>query len=234
MISVCVATYNGEKYLKEQLDSILQQLSETDELIISDDRSCDNTKKILESFHTDKRIKIIDGPQKGVIKNFENAIRHAKGDIIFLADQDDVWFPNKVAQTKKIFEEDKNSLVVISDLVIVDKDLVPVEDSYFAYRNVQTGFFKNILKNKYIGAGMAFRKELKSAILPFPKAIPMHDMWIGVMAGNRVKLLHEPLTLYRRHGENTSEISTTASFKQQFRWRWALISSIVKRKIFGK
>ena len=234
MISVCVATYNGEKYLEEQLDSILQQLSETDEMIISDDKSSDNTKKILEKYYTDRRVKIIDGPQKGVIKNFEYAIQHATGDIIFLADQDDVWLPNKVAHTKEMFDQNKNSLVIISDLIIVDKNLVPIKNSYFAYRNVQTGFFKNILKNKYIGAGMAFRKELKSAILPFPKAIPMHDMWIGVMAGNRVKLLHEPLTLYRRHGENTSEISTTASFKQQFRWRWALISSIVKRKIFGK
>lgn len=107
MISVCVATYNGEKYLQEQLDSILIQLAPDDELIISDDFSTDKTRSILDSYRADPRIKLLEGPQKGIIKNFEHAINQASGDLIFLADQDDVWLPDKVADTKAKFDEKK-------------------------------------------------------------------------------------------------------------------------------
>ena len=234
MISVCVATYNGEKYLQEQLDSILIQLAPDDELIISDDFSTDKTRNILDSYRADPRIKLLEGPQKGIIKNFEHAIKQASGDLIFLADQDDVWLPDKVADTKAKFDEKKETQVVISDLRIVDEQLEVIEPSYFAYRNVKVGFLRNVLKNKYIGAGMAFRRELKPAILPFPQAIPMHDMWIGAMAGNRIELIDKQLTLYRRHEKNASEIKTSASFGQQFVWRWGFIRSLFMRKVFDK
>ena len=81
---------------------------------------------------------------------------------------------------------------------------------------------------------MAFRRELKPSILPFPQAIPMHDMWIGAMAGNRIELIDKQLTLYRRHEKNASEIKTSASFAQQFVWRWGLIRSLIMRKVFDK
>lgn len=91
MISVCIATYNGEKFIKQQLTSILEQLAPADEIIVSDDNSKDNTRNIIEELN-DGRIKIIDGPgMSSPTKNFEQALKHAKGDYIFLADQDDVW-----------------------------------------------------------------------------------------------------------------------------------------------
>ena len=99
MISVCVAAFNGEKYIEEQILSVLRNLDSQDEIIISDDGSSDRTRRIVDDLaEKDRRIRIIDGPRKGLIKNFENAIVHSKGDIIFLCDQDDVWKDNKVKQ----------------------------------------------------------------------------------------------------------------------------------------
>ena len=103
MISVCVAAFNGEKYIEEQILSVLRNLDSQDEIIISDDGSSDRTRRIVDDLaEKDRRIRIIDGPRKGLIKNFENAIVHSKGDIIFLCDQDDVWKDNKV-KTVQIF-----------------------------------------------------------------------------------------------------------------------------------
>lgn len=235
MISVCLAAFNGEAFLEEQMLSILSQLSQEDELILSDDGSTDNTMAIVKSFaKKDPRIKCIAGPKKGVTANFGAAIAEAKGEYIFLADQDDVWLPEKVAATLALFQQSPQTLVVISDLKIVDENLQVLYPSYFAYRQVQAGFFKNILKNKYIGAGMAFKKELTARILPIPAKIPMHDMWIGLLAGRKVALLKQPLTLYRRHGKNASEIETTSSFKQKVIWRYYLVINLIKRMVFKK
>ncbi|MBO0467767.1 glycosyltransferase family 2 protein [Enterococcus plantarum] len=234
MISVCIATYNGEKYLEEQLDSILPQLASQDELIISDDGSKDATLAIIKRYRAqDSRVKFFNGPGKGVIANFEFAINQSQGEFIFLADQDDVWQPEKVQITLEFFHTHPKIELVISDLVIVNEQLDVIEPSYFEYRNVKLGFLHNIVKNKYIGAGMAFRSELKTRILPIPAKVPMHDMWIGLIAayGNKSALIAQPLTLYRRHSDNASEINTKASFYQQLKWRCA-ISYVLFRRIF--
>src|SRR5699024_1666602 len=124
-----------EKYLKEQLDSILKQLSTNDELVVSDDGSTDGTLAILAEYaEKDARIKIFEGPKKGLIANFGHAIEQTKGDIIFLADQDDVWLEGKVDKIAAYFETYPEQLVVVSDLVIVDSELNERHSSYFAYR----------------------------------------------------------------------------------------------------
>lgn len=230
MISVCLASYNGEKYIEEQINSILPQLSTDDELIVSDDGSRDATREILATYSMDQRVRVISGPQKGLIANFENAIKSANGEIIFLADQDDIWLPDKVAATLACFKDDPTVKVVVSDLRLVDENLKELYPSYFTLRKVHSGSVRNIIRNTYIGAGMAFKSELKSRILPFPADIPMHDMWIGVLAGKHTVFLNEVLTLYRRHGENNSQISTTASFSQKLRWRLALLKGLLLRR----
>lgn len=232
MISVCMATYEGEKYIEEQINSILPQLSIEDELIISDDGSRDQTLSIIQNYmNEDARIRLLAGPNKGVVANFEHAIEHSRGDIIFLADQDDVWLPSKVQRIKEFFDQNLMIDLVVSDLMIVDEQLEILEHSYFTYRNVQVGFIHNIIKNKYIGAGMAFRKSFKERALPIPKQVPMHDMWLGILAAKQKKsaLLKEPLTLYRRHGDNVSAINTQASVSQQLKWRIALIYALAKK-----
>jgi glycosyltransferase involved in cell wall biosynthesis len=120
MISVCLTTYNGEKYILEQLRSILSQLESDDEVIISDDNSSDCTLELIENI-ADRRVKIFKNIQKkGIQSNVENALNKAKGDIIFLSDQDDFWLPDKVSIIIKALQ--KNDLIV-SDCYITDKDL---------------------------------------------------------------------------------------------------------------
>ena len=120
MISVCLASYNGEKYIKEQLDSILSQLNDEDELIVSDDGSTDSTPEILSSYSEQFPIlRIVKGPGKGVIKNFEYAISLAKGELIFLSDQDDIWCSSKVSRVKEAFSSSgKNCMLVLHDAEI--------------------------------------------------------------------------------------------------------------------
>ncbi len=101
--SVCIATFNGGRYLREQLDSILSQLSAEDEVIISDDGSVDDTWDILTEYaEKDRRIKLFSGPRQGLIANFGYAIQQTKGELIFLADQDDVWLETKVKKSLTI------------------------------------------------------------------------------------------------------------------------------------
>ena len=203
MISVCMATYNGEKYIKEQIDSILCQLAQEDELIISDDHSTDNTLEFIKSLN-DSRIKIImNHLERGYTKNFENAINHAIGDIIFLADQDDVWCENKV---ELMLKELQNATLVISDTKVVDGDLNILKDSHFSEYGVKVGFLHNFIKTRYIGACMAFKRELLDKAMPFPKnqKLCAHDYWIALVgeAYYKVSLVEQPLMLYRRHGNN--------------------------------
>ncbi|OJG79209.1 alpha-L-Rha alpha-1,3-L-rhamnosyltransferase [Enterococcus ratti] len=226
-----MATFNGERYLSEQLDSILNQLSMDDELVISDDGSKDGTRKIIKEYaQQDNRIKLTEGPRKGLIANFSHAIKQSSGDIVFLADQDDIWLPNKVARVTTYFEENPNQLVVVSDLVVVDSHLNEIHPSYFKYRRSREGWLNNLIRSHYIGAGMAFRSSLKKTIIPIPDKVPMHDMWIGMLGGNHVGFIREPLTLYRRHELNASEIDTHSNLKQKISWRVHLLKALIKRK----
>lgn len=206
MISVCMATYNGEKYIREQIDSILSQLSENDELVISDDGSTDDTRKIINHYVNNyKNIIFVDGPKKGVIKNFENALSHSKGEYIFLTDQDDIWIEGKV---KRVIKElsFKNKLLVLHDAYIVNKDGDIIDNSFFDHRTSRPGLIRNLLKNSYLGCCMAFRRELLDVALPFPDKIEMHDWWIGLLgeALGKVCFINEKYLMYRRHGNNVS------------------------------
>lgn len=227
-ISVAMAVYNGEKYLKAQIDSILKQLNDNDEIIVSIDPSIDNSQKILESYQ-DSRIKIIFGPGQGVVSNFENALKHTNNEILFLCDQDDIWCNDKVEKVLSVFEKENVNLV-LHDAKIIDKDENIVEQSFFEYRGCKKGIFNNILKNSYIGCCMALKKELKQYILPFPKNLPMHDQWIGLVAEKKGKVffLKQPLLLYRRHDANASS-QEHAGILQMVKWRLRIIWTVCLR-----
>jgi glycosyltransferase involved in cell wall biosynthesis len=206
-----MATYNGEKYVKEQLASILSQLSENDEIIISDDNSSDSTLDIIKGLN-DRRISVVlNEKPAGYTKNFENTLEKATGDVIFLADQDDVWLSNKVSITLSYL---KKYDFVVSDCTIVDADLNTLAPSHFNIHNVRTGFMNNFLLPRYIGACMAFKKEVLSTCLPFPEKqkFAAHDYWISQWAELRFStvVINEPLILYRRHGSNASNGGTTS------------------------
>ena len=181
------------------MNSILFQLSLQDEVIVSDDGSTDNTISIIKSFN-DKRIKIIDGVYRhSPTLNFENALKEAKGDYIFLADQDDVWKDDKVKICLKWLQHYD---CIISDAEVTDENLKITSPSLYQLMNIKSGRVYNIIyKNGYTGCCMAFTKRVKEAALPFPKDIPMHDICIGNVAAflYKVKFIDDKLIYFRRH-----------------------------------
>jgi family 2 glucosyltransferase len=203
-VSVAMATYNGEKYIKEQIETILNNLDDKDELVISDDGSSDMTIEIINKIN-DKRIKLLEGPRKGLKKNFENAIKNTTGDVIFLSDQDDIWMENKVEKVLECFNNN-NYILIQHDAVVVGENDKVIYESFAEHRKVKTGVIKNLIKNSYHGCCIAFRKELIKEILPIPDNVYLHDEWIGIVAelNGKTYFLDEKLIKYRRHSENTS------------------------------
>lgn len=209
-ISVAMITYNGEAFLREQLTSILSQLGTEDELVISDDGSTDGTLDIIEEFtNSPVPTRLLTGPGNGIKGNIEHALRHCAGKYIFLADQDDVWAPNKVKEVMQCFKTEKASLVIHDAAVFTESIEAPVMDSFFAFRNSGAGIVKNLWKNSYIGCCMAFRRELLEKALPIPPKIEMHDQWLGILNDFYYKksyFCNKPLLYYRRHGDNNSDM----------------------------
>ena len=236
MISVCIAAYNGEKYIREQIFSILSQLNSDDEVIISDDGSKDGTIAILESFH-DQRIRIYSNEgTHGFVSNFENALLHAKGDFIFLSDQDDVWKQGKIEKCMKTLSEYD---LIVHDAELIDGNGMPLGRNYYDSLHRHTGFIMNLYKTRWLGCCMAFRREVLSICLPFPPKIVAHDYWIGMfgMTKFRYKFMDDILISYRRHGNNlspSSEKSNTTILYKLFEKRLYTLIEIAKRIMFTK
>ena len=230
MISVCIATYNGERYIRQQIKSIVCQLNVDDEIIVSDDGSTDGTLDIVKGIG-DKRIKIIEGPgRKSPILNFECALKASKGDFIFLSDQDDVWKPDKVEICMKWL---KTYHCVVSDAEVTDNRLKPLYPSLYDIMQVRQGrIYNTIWKNGYTGCCMTFRRNVLEASLPFPKNIPMHDIWIGNVAAYKYNVIFIPdrLIHFRRH-ENTISCNGKGSkftIWQQMKFRLNIIKNIIR------
>jgi glycosyltransferase involved in cell wall biosynthesis len=208
-ISVCMATYNGERYILEQLVSILSQLSINDEVVISDDNSSDQTENIVKALNDPRIIFMKNKYASGYTKNFECSLSHSTGDIIFLADQDDIWKPNKVNTVMLAL---KDSDFVVSDCQVVDSELKVIHDSHFAIHSVKVGFINNFLLPRYIGACMAFNRNVLDYALPFPneQRYAAHDYWISLISEMcfKVEIINEPLIFYRRHDSNASNGGT--------------------------
>ena len=228
MISVCIATYNGERFLKRQVTSILSQIDVKDEVIVADDGSVDNTLTILRDLN-DPRIRIVDGAHRhSPTWNFEKALKEARGEYIFLSDQDDVWMPEKVAVTMRYLQQYD---CVVSDNVTVAADDSVISDSFYAVNNTRPGKYYNLLlKNGYLGCCMAFRRNVLDAALPFPADIPMHDIWIGNVAAFKYSVCFIPdkLMHYNRHGDNASTASAPSAYslRQKLGFRWSVIQNL--------
>lgn len=220
MISVCMATYNGARHVRAQLQSILPQLSGDDELIVSDDGSTDATREVVHGIG-DARIVLTEGPRAGVVRNFEHALKRARGDVIFLCDQDDIWLPRKVQRVMQALDE---ADLVVTDCRVVDDSLNELHPSFFRFNGSRPGLLRNLAKNGYLGCCMAMRRTVLEAALPFPEGIAMHDWWIGLVAERtgRVRFLDEILSLYRRHGNNASPAATRSTVPLATRLRWRM------------
>ena len=206
MISVCVTTYNGAEFIEAQLRSILAQLSKADEVIVSDDGSTDGTLEIIRGLQ-DKRIRILEHPHVGVTRNFYAAMDAAKGEYIFLADQDDVWLEKKVSRCVELLRDFD---LVVTDAKVTDSELHVVEESLFAVLKSREGLWKNWFACTFYGSTMAFRRSVLESARPYPsEATIAHDWWIGMVAEmtGKVCFVKEPYVLYRRHEGTMTQVN---------------------------
>ncbi len=216
-----MTSYNGEKYIKQQIDSIISQLGPEDELIISDDGSTDSTLNIISGY-SDQRIRLIHHKKNPALRNkkysrsfyyatenFANALRYAQGDYIFLSDQDDLFVPGKIAKMVKAL---KNADCVLCNNLVIDS--LGNEINSFQKKSM---FSKSVLSNlnntPFLGCCMAFSRNAMKYIFPFPNKLLCHDLWIGSLCAYKKKLIYieEPLHKYRVHENNVSPSVTNKS-----------------------
>ena len=230
-VSVVIATHNGERYLKQQIDSVLAELQLGDELIVVDDASLDSTSELMASL-TWQSLRIVKNTSNiGVLRTFERALMLAHGDVVFLCDQDDIWLPGKRAAFLEAFAANALTLVVVSDAQLIDANGAMLAPSFMATRGgFQGGLLSTLIRNRYLGCAMAMRREVLTVALPIPRYVPMHDMWLGAVAcvAGRVHYIASPLLQYRRHGGNVSP-STRQGWLKMLRWRGGLMSALVLR-----
>ncbi len=211
MISIAMATYNGGRYIREQLDSILSQTVRDFELVVSDDCSADDTWDILEEYAgRDGRIRLYrNGENVGFKRNFERAISLCEGDYVALSDQDDIWLPNHL---ELLLDRMDGKMIACGNAELVDSrghpmnltldaqeslDYVPDDDLKKAYSVI-------FYRNPYQGASMLLKREFLDKALPIPDESPSHDVWfscLGCFYGG-ISHFSDVITLYRRHGYN--------------------------------
>ena len=243
-IDVLLATYNGEKYIKEQIDSILNQSYKNIRLIISDDCSKDKTQEILKEYEKkDNRIELhIQEKNLGVVKNIEFLLKQVKNKYYMLSDQDDVWLPEKIEKSLETLLKNNVDLV-FGDLEVVDQDLKTMYPSFGDFMLLNKKIHKyinsdrlNYIYNCVTGCTILAKKETIQKILPLPKKSKylIHDHWIGLMTSiyGKVAYMPEKYIKYRQHGNNqvgTDKISH--GFKKLDQVRELFIN--VKLGVFG-
>lgn len=242
-IDVLMATYNGEKYLKEQIESVLNQTYKNIRLVISDDCSKDGTINILKQYENDKRIEVhYHEKNQGYIKNFEYLLKQVKNNIYMLSDQDDVWMPEKIRKTyEKLIKNDAD--MVFADLEVVDENLKTIYPSFNKFMlldrkiNKYINSYKlNYLYNCITGCTLMSKSKWIKDILPIPtdSKYLIHDHWIGIIVSLNGKIVYMPekYIKYRQHGNNqvgTEKISH--GFKKLEQVRKLFIN--VKLGVFG-
>lgn len=235
-LSIALCTYNGARFLREQLHSLANQTLQPLEVVITDDCSTDNTISIVQEFRDVLNVKVFvnDAPLK-VTKNFEKAVSLCSGDIILLCDQDDIWHHDKLAKINQYFSENPHQLAVFSDADLVDERGLSLNKNFWSvvrFHQPQIQQFKDgkaveilLAGNRSAGCMMAFRKELMEKIIPFPMHISLmiHDNWITIIAAmlDKIGLIEERLNSYRQHnfqqiGTREKEAGNTLSLKDRF------------------
>ncbi len=208
LISIAMCTYNGDKYIQEQLESILQQTYQNFELIITDDCSSDNTIKIIQKYQNkDSRIKLYQNSiNLGFVKNFEKAMSLCTGEYIALSDQDDKWHHDKL---NLFINEIKENVLIYSDAILIDKNgketggQLIQPDSHLVSGNVNKAF---LFLNCVSGNTLMFKKEILKHLIPIPENAQYHDSWIAFVASTygSITFTHKPMTYYRRYTEQVT------------------------------
>ena len=236
-ISVALCTFNGERYIEEQLKSILNQTVVPDEIIICDDNSKDSTVEIIE--RTLKNVKLeyiltVNAENVGVTKNFEQAIKRTTGDIIFLADQDDVWKEDKVEELIKLFNNSR-CVMAYSDSEIIVNNKISKKKLWEVIGFKPTKNFcyeKKLLKNSLItGATMAVKKEFLNEIMPFPKEW-IHDGWIAICAKLYGEVLYSEKTLMKYRLHNSNVVGATIGMKGRMKNYFKNIKTLSDERVY--
>ena len=213
-LSIAMATFNGSRYVREQLESFMAQTRLPDEVVVSDDNSTDDTFEIIKAFAAEAPFAVrLSQNQRnlGYTSNFNRALIKTSGNLVFLSDQDDVWFPEKLAVIESYAQQSPTTLVFMNDAALTDQ-----------YLN-ETGLTK---RGQIISAGMSdsdfvmgcclcVRRELLDACLPIPTQFKGHDSWIVKMAEgvHRKVVVPDVLQWYRRHETNTSQFIANKTTK---------------------
>jgi glycosyltransferase involved in cell wall biosynthesis len=214
-VDIVLATYNGEKYLAQQLDSIIAQTYENWTLFISDDGSMDQTISIIEKYtKIDKRILLVNRKrQGGVVNNFSKALEFVASKYVMFSDQDDYWLPEKITHLKKIIDNKEKltgdvPLLVFSDLIVVDENLKILNQSFFSAtglnpaNNLDTRFL--LWRSMVYGCTVMFNKSLYDVATPVAPEVTMHDQWFALKASLTGHVLYseESHVYYRQHANN--------------------------------
>jgi glycosyltransferase involved in cell wall biosynthesis len=220
LVDVLLATYNGSRYLENQLDSIFAQTHQSFRVLVSDDGSSDATVAILAEYQQrfGERLIIVPNiaPGRGVVRNFENLMRSSLEDghskWVFFCDQDDVWLPQKIecmlAEMMRLeaLDGERIPCLVHSDLVVVDESLKVICPSFAKHQRMDPGNcspLSLLSVNQVTGCAMMVNRALLKIALPLPCETIMHDWWCGLISGSgRRFFIKTPLTLYRQHGFN--------------------------------
>lgn len=212
-IDILLATYNGEKFVKDQIESILNQTYEDFNLIISDDASTDNTLNILEEYEKkDTRIKVFKKEKnEGLIANFEFLLKNVTSDYFMFSDQDDIWKKDKIEKSINKLKEE-NSGLVYTDLEIVDESLNVIYPSYWKYKKIYNKIkkynnFEALYLNNFVtGCTILAKSKYIKDILPLPRnsKFVLHDYWTALIisAKDKISFVEEPTIQYRQHKNN--------------------------------
>ena len=210
LVSIVMATFNGERYLKEQLESIYSQTYSNIEVVVCDDCSSDGTVEILKEFSEVRGlIYIVNERNLGLVGNFEKALALAKGDFIALADQDDVWYPGKI---ELLLSNIGTSSLIHSSVHVIDGEGKPHADAFvvseYSRDHSDKVNFCDFLETAWVlGCTSLIEKSLVEKSLPFPEGVMFHDWWLSMAAiklGRGIKYIHQPTIKYRQYGENTA------------------------------
>ncbi len=237
-IDILLSTYNGERFLSEQIESILSQTYKSWHLFIRDDGSKDKTHSIIIDYVSKYPEKITwinkdNVYNVGVIKSFEALMQVSTAPYLMFCDQDDVWLSFKVEETLKKLQEVENSIgkerpiLVHTDLKVVDGELKTISESMFAISKstpqlIHSNINYALLCNCVTGCTVMCNSEAKKNSLPFPDFVEMHDSWVARkvwLDGGKVETLYKSTMLYRQHGYNVVGASPSITLKQ----RWAYI-----------
>jgi len=233
LIDILLSTYNGEKFLPEQLDSILNQTENNWRLLIRDDDSDDSTLEILQLYCNQhpKKIFLIDDIIKsnlGPCKSFNILMQKSTAPYVMFCDQDDIWDPEKIEVMLKHFKEMEEALLpetpllLHSDMEVVDSSLVTISHSFIKLNKLdmqKTSINDLIMRNNITGCAMICNKLLIDLALPMPLDAIMHDWWLALVAAEfgKIKYIPQPLIKYRQHDNNYYGNGWKHKFKKYFK-----------------